>query len=180
MAAFLGMRGTGDWTDSDMRPKNWRQGVLWQYPNGDAPLTAMLSMMSEKKVDDAQYYWWTQGIPAQGGTVATLNDTTALADDFTTGAVAGQTIYAKVALAVAKHFRPGHQAMLRDASDYGVDTRGLVTAVVHNGASSYVAVKLIEDENTGTGTNLTDCDNILVTGSMNAEGAAMPSAIAYD
>ena len=180
MAAFLGMRGTGDWTDTDMRPKNWRQGVLWQYPNGDAPLTAMLSMMSEKKVDDPQYYWWTQGIPAQGGAVANLWDDAALAVAFATGAVAGQTIYAQVAEAVADHFRPGHQAMLRDASDYAVDTRGLVTGVVKNGASSYIAVKLIEAENTGTSTDLTDCDNILVTGSMNAEGAAMPSAIAYD
>ena len=51
---FLGMRGTGDWTDSDMRPKNWRQGILYLYPNGDAPLTAILAMANEQKVDDPQ------------------------------------------------------------------------------------------------------------------------------
>ena len=45
MAAFLGMRGNGDWSDTDMRPKSWMDGVLWLYPNGDAPLTALLAKM---------------------------------------------------------------------------------------------------------------------------------------
>jgi len=57
MGAFLGMRGNGDWSDSDMRPKNWREGILYLYPNGDAPLTAILSKMSEEKVDDPQSIW---------------------------------------------------------------------------------------------------------------------------
>ena len=50
---FLGMRGTGDWVE-DQRPKNWRQQILNLYPNGNAPLTAMLSMMSSERVDDPQ------------------------------------------------------------------------------------------------------------------------------
>ena len=41
---FLGMRGNGDWVDGQ-RPLNWRQNILRLYPNGQAPLTAMLSMM---------------------------------------------------------------------------------------------------------------------------------------
>jgi len=47
---FLGMRGNGDWVDGQ-RPKNWRQQILKLYPNGQAPLTAMLSMMSSSRVD---------------------------------------------------------------------------------------------------------------------------------
>ena len=43
--AFLGMRGTGDWA-TDERPKNYRQGILYLYPNGSAPLTGLLSKMS--------------------------------------------------------------------------------------------------------------------------------------
>lgn len=180
MAAFLGMRGNGDWSDSDMRPKSWRDGVLWLYPNGDAPLTALLAKMSESKTPDPEFKWWTQSLPAQGGTVDELFDDAALGTGFDTGAVSGQTVYAKVEEAVADFFRVGHQALLRDASDYQVDTNGIVTAVVKNGSSSYIAVKLIEDENTGTGTTLDDADTILVIGSINAEGAAMPAAIAYD
>ena len=52
--AFLGMRGNGDWT-ADQRPKNWRQKVLQLYPNGDAPLTAILSMMKNESTDDPEY-----------------------------------------------------------------------------------------------------------------------------
>jgi hypothetical protein len=54
MAAFLGMRGTGDWA-TDERPKSWREAILMLYPNGDAPLTAILSKMGEEKVTDPEF-----------------------------------------------------------------------------------------------------------------------------
>lgn len=50
---FLGMRGNDDWV-ADQRPKNWREQILYLYPNGQAPLTAILSMLSSEKVDDPQ------------------------------------------------------------------------------------------------------------------------------
>ena len=40
--AILGLRGTGDW-GTDERPKNFRESILWMEPNGNAPLTALLS-----------------------------------------------------------------------------------------------------------------------------------------
>ncbi len=51
---FLGMRGTGDW-QTDQRPKNWREGILRLYPNGMAPLTAIMSMLGSEKTDDAEF-----------------------------------------------------------------------------------------------------------------------------
>ena len=48
---FLGMRGTGDWV-TNQRPENWRQQFFKLYPNGDAPLTAILSMLDEEPTDD--------------------------------------------------------------------------------------------------------------------------------
>uniref|UniRef100_A0A6M3JA30 Putative structural protein n=1 Tax=viral metagenome TaxID=1070528 RepID=A0A6M3JA30_9ZZZZ len=54
MSAFLGMRGNGDWA-TDQRPKNWRETILYLYPNGSAPLTAILSKMSSEKVDDPEF-----------------------------------------------------------------------------------------------------------------------------
>jgi len=62
MAGFLGMRGTGSWA-GDQRPYNWRQGILYLYPNGSAPLTAILSMLGEEKVDDPQS---RMGLPIGG------------------------------------------------------------------------------------------------------------------
>ena len=55
--AFAGLRGTGDWA-TDERPKNFREMILWRSPNGQAPLTALLSKMASEKVDDPEYNWW--------------------------------------------------------------------------------------------------------------------------
>lgn len=52
---FLGMRGTGDWV-TDQRPMNWRKQILKLYPNGQAPLTAILSMMGSESVNDPQFH----------------------------------------------------------------------------------------------------------------------------
>jgi len=177
---FLGMRGTGDWTDSDMRPKNWRDAILYLYPNGDAPLTAILSKLNEQKVDDPQYYWWTQGLPAQGGAITASYTDSILSAAAGDASVSGDTIYCKVAEETADHFRAGHVAMLRYTSDYEVDVRGKVTSVYKNGANSYVAVKLIENDDNSSTYGISDCDRILVVGNMNPEGSAMPDAIAYD
>jgi hypothetical protein len=48
MGAFLGMRGNGDWV-TDQRPKNWRETMLFLYPNGSMPLTAIMSKMKSEK-----------------------------------------------------------------------------------------------------------------------------------
>lgn len=178
MAGFLGMRGDGDWA-TDQRPKNWREGILFLFPNGDVPLTAILSKMGSQKVDDPQYYWWTKGLPAQGGTVSSVYTTADVSTtEYTTGGSAGDTLYCKVAAAVATEFRVGHQVLLRNTANYADDTNAKVTSVVQNGASSVIGVKLIQDDPTTTG--VADCNRILVIGSVNPEGAAMPDAIAYD
>ena len=52
---FLGMRGTGDWV-ADQRPMNWREQIMYLYPNGSAPLTAILAMMGSESVDDPQFH----------------------------------------------------------------------------------------------------------------------------
>jgi hypothetical protein len=57
--AFAGLRGTGDWA-TDERPKNFREMILWRSPNGQAPLTALLSKMASEKVDDPEYNWWEE------------------------------------------------------------------------------------------------------------------------
>ena len=51
--AFLGIRGTGSWV-TDQRPKNWRESILFLYPNGMAPLTALTAKMPSQKVDDPE------------------------------------------------------------------------------------------------------------------------------
>lgn len=178
MSSFLGMRGNGDWI-ANQRPENWRQALLYLYPNGSAPLTAILSMLGSESTDDPVFHWWTKQLPDQGGTVSGVYLNSALSVSAGTGAhAAGTTIYFKVAEAVADEFREGHQAMAQKDSNYNYSYVGKVTDVAKNGASSYVAVKLLEATSATypiVSTNILD-----VSGNMNPEGATMPDAISYD
>lgn len=176
--SFLGMRGNGDWVDGQ-RPKNWREKILQLYPNGDAPLTAIMSMMGSESTDDPEFNWWTKSLATQAATVVDVKRDATLATAYTTGGVIGDVLYANVATSAAvKQFRPGHQVLLRNTSNYADDTNAKVVSVVPNGAASYIAVKLLQDDPTTTG--IADCDRILIIGNINPEGGVMPQAIAYD
>jgi len=175
--AFLGMRGNGDWA-TDQRPKNWREKILQLYPNGDMPLTAILSKMKSESTDDPEFNWFEKLLPTQAGSVTNVYTDAGMDTAYTTGGAVGDVLYVKVAAATAAHFRIGHQVLLRNTSNYADDCNGKVVAVVQNGASSKISVKLMEADPTTTG--IADCNRILVIGNVNAEGAAMPQAIAYD
>ena len=54
--AFAGLRGTGDW-GTDERPKNFREMILWRDPNGQTPLTALMSKMRSEATDDPEFSW---------------------------------------------------------------------------------------------------------------------------
>jgi hypothetical protein len=176
--AFLGMRGTGDW-GADIRPKNFRQGILYLYPNGDTPLTGMLSMLSEKSVDDPEFAWWTQTLATQGGPVTGVFTNVALTTAYVSGGLAGQVLYFRMAQSVAEEIRIGHQVLLRDISNNDMDVNGKVVEVLLNAANSFVAVKLLEADDNST-TDLSDCDWIQIIGSISPEGGPMPDPIAYD
>ena len=57
--AILGIRGTGDW-GVDERPKNFRETILWRQPNGQTPLTALLSKMGSESTNDPEFAWWEE------------------------------------------------------------------------------------------------------------------------
>lgn len=178
--AFLGMRGTGDWA-TDERPKNWRETILYLYPNGMTPLTAILSKMASESTNDPQFHWWTKMLQHQGGDVASVYKDPDLATEdtgtTTSRPTAGAIRYAKVKEAVAMHMRPGHQVMLREDGDYSVDCVGKVISVVKNGDTSSIGIKLLQDVGAA---KANDYDLILVIGSINPEGGPMPTAIAYN
>lgn len=177
---MFGMRGNGDWV-TDQRPKSFRELMLFLYPNGQLPLTAMMSKMKSEGVTDPEYNWWTKNLPTQRATITGVYTDAALSASYTSGGVAGSVIYLKMSEDDSKHFRAGHQVLLRDASDFTVDVNAKVTAVTSNGVNSYITVKLLEaDDNSSYSHDLSDCDTCLIIGNINAEGATMPSAIAYD
>jgi len=61
--AIAGMRGTGDW-HTEERPKNFREMILWRDPNGQAPLTALMSKMRTESTDDPEFAWWEEELKA--------------------------------------------------------------------------------------------------------------------
>lgn len=177
--AFLGMRGTGDW-GADERPLNWRQKILQLYPNGMAPLTAIMSKLGSEKVNDPQFHWWTKQLSIQAGAVTGVFSDSDLNVSYVSGGIAGDTLFVKMAAVLIGEIRVGHQLLLRDASDLTVDVNVKVIGRSQNGASSYAMVKLLEADDNSTSGDLSDCDRLLIAGNINAEGAAMPDAIAYD
>ena len=180
MAGFLGMRGSGDFTVSGQRPKNWREMILYLYPNGNAPLTAILSKMGSEKVDDPEFNWYTKTLSTQAGTITGVYTNAALNAAYAGAtAVAGDTLYVKMSEADAKEFRIGHQILLRKSDSVAVDKNAKVTARTLAGANSYLTILLLEADNTA-GDDISDATRCLVIGNINAEGAGMPDAISYD
>lgn len=176
---FLGMRGNGDWV-TDQRPMNWRQQILKLYPNGMAPLTAMLSMMSSESVDDPQFHWWTQAMGSVGGAVSAICTDPLMAVPYVSNGVAGDILYISITTALGLQVREGHQILLRDASDSSVDVVGKVTGVVRGAVNTIVSVKLLEDDDNSTLGDLSDCDTFKIIGNINPEGSEMPEAIALN
>ena len=178
--AFLGMRGNGDWV-TDQRPKSYRESILFLYPNGMVPLTAILAKLKSQSVDDPEFNWWTKSLATQAAAITGVYTDAALSSAYTSGGVVGSILYIKMAAASVAEFRIGHQVLLRDASDFTVDVNAKVTGKQTAGAASYVQVKLLEaDDNSAYSHDLSDADRILIIGNINEEGAAMPNAIAYD
>lgn len=59
--AIQGLRLTDNFV-TDQRPKNWREGVMLQYPNGQAPLYGLTVALKSRSVDDPEYNWWDKAL----------------------------------------------------------------------------------------------------------------------
>ena len=171
--------GTGDWV-ADQRPLNWREQILYLYPNGSAPLTAILSMLGSESVDDPRFNWWTQEQTAVGGAVAGIYNLPDLSSAYVSGGVAGDVVYVSITTTLGNRIRKGHQILLRDASDYRVDVVGKVTGVTRGTTVTVLAVKLLEADDNSPSNDLSNCDTFKIIGNINPEGGEMPDAIALN
>ena len=187
------MRGSGDWSTGETgeRPYNWREMILKLFPNGSAPLTAIMSKLKSENTDDPRFNWFEKDLASQRGTFTAGTDI--YIDDLSTSyvysthqatfGIAGSIIYVKLAEADANHFRTGHEVVFRDADRSDMDVRGYVKSVTKAGASSKLVVELIEaDDNSASAStyNLATADTVLICGSAHPEGSNLPDSIAYD
>lgn len=176
--AFLGMRASSDFTVEGQRPKNWRETILRLYPNGKAPLTALLALMKSESTDDPEFNWFGKVLPSQAATVTGVfsNDTLTTAN--TAVVAAGSAVYLKMSEEDAKQFVPFHTVLLRNSSDAEVDTVGIVENTSLAGANSYIRVKMLETSKKAlSAANVT---RVLIIGSAHPEGSIIGQAVAYD
>jgi hypothetical protein len=154
--------------------------ILYLYPNGAAPLTALLSKMKSESVDDPHFHWFTKGLPLQRAVPTGAFTDAAMLVPYVAGGVAGQTIYVRTSQLEATEFRAGHLVMFRDASDLTVDCIGRVQSVILAGANSMISVMLLEADDNSVAHTIANADVLLVTGNSNPEGAEMVDSISYD
>ena len=173
---FVGLRGSTD-NVTDERPESWRNGILRLFPNGSAPLTALTALMPSEALPDPHFHWWTKTLTTQRSAVTNIFTNAGLSSAYTSGGVAGDVLYVNIPVAALSEFRAGHNVVLRDTSDLNVDCVGKILSVVSNGASSYLVVRLLEDDDNSSAGDLSDADAVLVMGNMNPEGGTRPEAI---
>jgi hypothetical protein len=159
--AVLGLVGTGDFVTGE-RPENWRQGILRRFPNGSAPLTALISMLPSEKTSDYKYHWWVKPLPLQavfinngGGYAAGV--TTFVIDD----SAAGNP---------GLLFRKGHILMNMRTNEHMK-----VTADQAAGTS----VDVLRGYGETAAAAINDDDELRCVGNVNEQGGAVPSALLY-
>ena len=184
--SFLGMRGTGEFV-ANQRPESRDELILRLFPNGQAPLTAIMAKLGSKSVTDPVYHYWRKTLPAQrvaGTAGAFIYDSSGLGTEYgttyPTGAPIATTIYVKMTAAEILQMKVGHVILFRSSTNYLLDCAGVITAVTVAGASSYLTVKLIEADDNGGGVYLTTCDLVYIIGTAHGEGALSPTAVAQD
>jgi len=174
--AFFGLRASDDFTVTGQRPENWREMMLFLYPNGDLPLTALMSKLKNSSTDDAHFHWYTKSLPHQ--TAALLSDgvytDTALTTAYASGGDIGDVVYLSIAPADFAQFRVGHQIALRDTDDSKIALTGRITEKT----ATYLTVELLEKDSATS--PAATADYVMIIGNGNAEGAIIPDAISYD
>jgi len=162
MAAALGLRGTGAFSTtgtpgpSDQRPKNWREMMLMLFPNGEMPLTALLSKLATQNTDDPEFNWWEKGLPTQRTLI-----------DFGAGYAAGITA---MEVDDATMFKAGHVVLVERTNEIMFIVSDPTTAtgiVVVRGKGEVAAAAILDD------------DALLIIGTVHEEGADSPNIVTY-
>jgi hypothetical protein len=160
--AVLGIRGVGSFS-TDERPQNWREGILFDSPNGDAPLTAIMSKLRSEATDDPRFNWFEKSTPLQRvfiNAAAGYSATdTALTIDDGAGADPG------------KQFKQGH-VLINETGDE--------IMVVTADQTSGTIVTVARGKGEVAANTIADNEALLVVGSMFEEGAGVPTAIGFD
>lgn len=153
--AVLGLRGTGSW-GTDERPKSYRETLLFAFPNGDAPLTALTSKLRQEVSTDAEFKWFEKGLPVRRVT----------ANGAFTSVATSLTINVN-----AKAMRAG---------DVILNERTLEQMWVTADPANDTTLTVSRGKGGTTAAAGNDADGLVVIGRAYAEDASIPTSVSFD
>lgn len=163
---ILGLRGTGQFSVTGQRPENWREKILELFPNGSAPLTAILSMLKAEKTDSSIFHWYEEKIPAQR-----------LRINLAAGYAAGDTVLIVDATSASDGI--SGSKMVRTGIILWNERTGEKMYVSDDPASD-TQIQCTRGFGTTAAAAILDNDWLTVIGNAQEEGAVVPTAIQYD
>jgi len=198
--ALLGLLNTEDY--ASQRDKNIRRKVFYNYPNGAAPLTGLLSLMDGEETNDPEFNWWEKRLPQQTSTTAAVSGgngpfagsgaavnnswgstlrTGGAGIDAGGATVVGEKISVKVADNTV--FRPGHIVLIRGVSLNGGATHGFLRLRVGQlAATNFIDCYILDATSAGMLNNASTTNNsleVLVVGNSFAQGSTGPTDELY-
>jgi hypothetical protein len=164
-----GLRDTSNFATNE-RPENWRQMLLYLYPNGKLPLTALTNAMKESSTDDPVFHWWEKALDDRR---IALHATNGDLDAPSAGTIQTLTLTADSnAITFVKN-----DILIVEETDEQMlvysDPTSNTSIVVQRGANG--TTPTVVDAN-GAGIN----PNLLCIGSAFEEGSLAPSGVNYD
>lgn len=177
MSTILGLISTEEFKDE--RYKNVRSSVFYDYPNGAAPLTGILSLLEEEVTDDPEFFWHEDRLPAQRTTLKNISTTVVFSDPTTPyGAKSGNFTWTKdtsygIEVVDRTHFRLGQvvELVAINASGDEQRLRGRVTALPDSPANRII-LRAIETAAVATDHDAANAGKVVVViGSAYAQGS---------
>jgi hypothetical protein len=160
------------------RFKNYRRSVFYFYPNGAAPLTGVLSLLSEEVTNDPEFHWFEKRMSDQRTTTAALNSdgpfgATGTNNNKTTAGwsdSAGTAIRVKTVSNGTNILRVGHQVKIANVSTTTtpIEIVGVVTEIV---STTAFEMKLLVGVTNALNTTVNNGLEVWVVGNAFAEGA---------
>lgn len=159
--AILGLRGVGNFATNE-HPQNWREGILFYYPNGETPLMALSSQGKSEPTDSYIFNWWDKALPTRRVFVNnaagySTSATAIVIDDGASGTA-------------STHFHTGVVVMNERTSERMIVTANPTTdSLTVARAKGATAAAVMQDN-----------DPLLIIGTAYEDGATAVSGIAYD
>lgn len=182
--AILGLLGTEQFANE--RLINMRRKVFYDYPNGAAPLTGILSMLDGEETNDPKFTWWEKRFKdfitttaSQGSSKGPIQNS-AGADPGDPVTWTADTEYF-LCVASNEKFRVGHviKAGVTTGGTALTDIKGIVTSIATSGKLKVRAINTVATIDNGT-TNENVGKEVMAIGSAFSEGSLQTSTQVWE